>query len=362
MSKESLLDLNRNTLIGFGEKRRNLVDPYEPGESVFDDQGRSWHYREELQGDEPNHYPGAIPIEDVRRRLFFWKPVEGPVKTEFTVITAEGVETVEVVDPERKTIIRPDTKTILGIFKSGYQIHDYDEWLLKSVATLIDDDLAIGSAGLLKKGGVAWVQIEMPDSITTPEGVIFRPHLLAATSLDGSLSTTYQRCVTNVVCDNTMSAALGEAKDQRIKIKHSRYSKLKLGEARSALAIVHTIAENFAEEVAALCSTKVSAGDWEKFMDEIAPVKTEDGEDKTGRGLTMAENTRAEYAKLWNHDDRVAPWKGTAWGVVQAVNTYTHHIGIVRGADRAERNRERAVMGGADKLDKETLKTLTGIL
>ncbi len=339
MSRETIEDLNSN-LVGFTDRL-----------------GLPWWFDADSQPDESTVYPQAIPIEDVRRRLFNWQAVEGPVKTEFTILTPDGVETVYMEDKGRKTIIRPDTRTILGIFKEGYQIHQFEEWLLNQVATIIDDDLSIGSAGLLKGGAVAWVSIEVPDSITTPEGVVFRPKLLACTSHDGSLATTYQRVVTNVVCDNTMSAALGESKDQRIKIKHSRYSKVKKGEAQSALAIIHTVEENFAEEVSALCATKVSAGDWEKFLDEIAPMP-----ETEGRGMTMAENKRAEYARLWSHDDRVAPWKGTAWGVVQAVNTYTHHSGIVRGADRHERNMLRAVTGGADKLDKDTLKTLVGVL
>ena len=43
----------------------------------------------------------------------------------------------------------------------------------------------------------------MPDTIATPDGVTFRPNLLATTSFDGSIATTYKRTVTITVCDNT---------------------------------------------------------------------------------------------------------------------------------------------------------------
>ena len=59
MSNETGEWLNTMTLIGFTEKR-----------------GNAWHYREELQGDEPNHYVGPVPVEDVQRRLFNFKVVE----------------------------------------------------------------------------------------------------------------------------------------------------------------------------------------------------------------------------------------------------------------------------------------------
>ncbi len=65
----------------------------------------------------------------------------------------------------------------------GYLRHQYREWLLTTVANVLDDDLAISSAGLLKDGAIAWVEVSIPDSITTPEGVTFRPNLLATTSL-----------------------------------------------------------------------------------------------------------------------------------------------------------------------------------
>ncbi len=51
----------------------------------------------------------------------------------------------------------------------------------------------------------------MPDTITTPEGVAFRPNLLATTSFDGSIATTYKRTVTDTMCDNTRELALSES-------------------------------------------------------------------------------------------------------------------------------------------------------
>ncbi|WP_211283227.1 hypothetical protein [Propionicimonas paludicola] len=163
MSRETLTTLNTQTLIGYTEKR-----------------GNAWHYRACEQGGESNHYPRAIPVEDLYRRLFNWTPIEGTVRT--MAITADGVLTID--DPDRKTIIRPDTETILGIFKKGYKIHGYSEWLVHNVENILDADLQIGSAGLLRGGAQAWVQVEMEDTLEA-EGVEFRPFLTAATSLVG---------------------------------------------------------------------------------------------------------------------------------------------------------------------------------
>src|SRR4051794_22090519 len=61
--------------------------------------------------------------------------------------------------------------------------------------------------------------------------------------------------------------------------------------------------------------------------------------------LTMADRKRDTLQRLYRHDSRVAPWAGTAHGVVQATNTYAHHEAIVRGADRAERNMLKTITG-----------------
>ncbi|MER5257432.1 MULTISPECIES: DUF932 domain-containing protein [unclassified Streptomyces] len=333
MSKESLEWLNANTLIGFTDQR-----------------GSAWHYRADLQSAQTNHYPGAIPVDDVKRRLFGWQAVASPVYVESPV--TGGL----VPAPERRAFVRSDTGHVLGIFGDGYQAHAYEEWLIDTIAQLLDADLAIGSAGLLRQGAVAWVSVEVPENIVTPEGVEFRPHLFGATSFDGSLATTFKRAVTNIVCDNTMSAGLAEA-GQQLKIRHSRYSQLRLGEARQALNIVYEIADDFAAEVKRLCETTVTDRQWADFLDAHAPLPRE-----PGRSRTMAEHKRDSLERLWRNDLRVAPWQHTAYGVLQAVNTFTHHEQTVRGAVRAERNMLRAVAGGVDDLDLGTLRTLDRVL
>ncbi len=178
MSKESLEWLNANTLIGFTEKR-----------------GTAWHYRASMQGEEPNHYLGPIPVDDVKRRLFGWEALSSPVYVEDP---RGGLAQV----PGRQAIVRSDNGHVMGIFSDGYEPHPYVEWLINTVSRLLDAELSIGSAGLLKGGAVAWVSVEVPENVVTPEGVEFRPHLFGATSFDGSLATTFKRAVTHIVCDN----------------------------------------------------------------------------------------------------------------------------------------------------------------
>lgn len=234
MSTETLSSLNTNTLIGHTLHR-----------------GTAWHYRAEEQGKEPNHYPGPVPPEDVARRLFGWEALALPVAVErpadiltMTHRGADGMPRQWVQIEGRQAIARSDEDDghVLGVFTDAYEAHQYTEYLLTAVTNILDDSLSISSAGVLRKGAVAWVEVSVPESITTPEGVEFRPNLLATTALDGSLATTYKRTVTDVVCDNTRAAALRE-EGQELKIRHLRHSRLRLADARSALNIVHGLAD-----------------------------------------------------------------------------------------------------------------------
>jgi phage/plasmid-like protein (TIGR03299 family) len=335
MSAETMQDLNQNTLIGFTAKR-----------------GNAWHYRADLQGDQPNHYVGAIPVEDVLSRLFHWTALETEIS--HTVLTADGV--TKIVDQERKGIMRSDTLKPFAVFKKGYQIHQHSEWLVDNVANLLDADLHIGSAGLLRGGGVAWVQIEMEETMSAA-GLDFRPFFTAAGSLDGTLATTYQEGNQAVVCDNTLAAAMTED-SLRVKIRHSKNSLGRIQEVRDALGIVHSIGDDFARHVEKLAAEKVSDRRFQLWTAAFAGLTDEK---LSKRSKSIAETKSEQLIQLWNHDERVNPWKGTALGVLQAANTWTHHLSTVRGATRAERNAERVVLGKIAEVDANALKILASV-
>lgn len=326
MSRETLAWLNENTLIGFTEKR-----------------GKAWHHR---QGAD-NHYAGAVPVEDVRKRLFNWTAEERKVYTA-THNPGSGESAFRAV-PDRKAVVRSDTGAVLGIFTDSYQIHHYDRWLVSSVEIMLDDDLQIGSAGLLRGGAVAWVQVEVPETIETPDGVRFRPFLLASTSMDGSISTQYSRAVTHVVCDNTMNIALKERHDQRLRVRHSSKSLGRLQDARDALGIIYGAADDFAAEVTKLVGTTMRDFEFSKLMERQVPLPDAK---KAAGAHKLAVEKRTLLWDLYRFDERVKPWTGTAFGAWQAFNTYAQHESQVRkNTIRQERNMWRTVKGDQAKAD-----------
>lgn len=326
MSRETREWLSQYTLIGFTEKR-----------------GNAWHYR---AGDN-NHYSGPVPIEDVRSRLFNWEPVSVPLRYDYDGRTFETDDQV---------IIRSDNGSRLGVFGNGYVIHNYDEWLLSNVEAILDDNLKIASAGLLENGAVAWVQVEMPENVTTAEGVVFRPWLNAFGSLNGKYASTYKTGVTAVVCDNTMKAADRE-NSPTVKIKSTARSFARLASVRESLGLVMSVAEDFEHEVHKLCATDFTDRQFEKLVAQLAPMS----EDMKPRGITLAEKKRDKLWDLWTRDERVATWHGTAWGALQADNTYRLHEGSFKGGNRPERNMKLTLSGKIEEDDSETLTKILAL-
>ena len=335
MSRETTEWLNTNILVGFSEQR-----------------GNAWHYKESSQGAEPNHYTGAIPVDDVLRRLFNWTAIEAPV---FVGMPNSAIGMQYIKDEARKAIVRSDDNTVFNIFKSSYQVHQYKKWLLDTVANLVDDnDLAIGGAGLLRQGGKAYVQVELPETIKTPSGFDIRPHLLACTSHDGTLSSTFQLVSTVVVCDNTLAGALGE-KTAKHKVRHSKHSIGKLQTVRDALGLIHEYTDDIMLELERLSTQQVTENEFKAIVERLVPLSTD--LDIRPQVKARAENKQELLHQLYNSDPMVSPWKGTALGVLQCWNTYQHHYA---GADnsRVERNMLNGITGKTGEQDRVVLDAI----
>lgn len=348
MSEETLEHLNQQTLVGFTDKR-----------------GPAWHFSREHQGDESNHYTGPIPVEAVRRRLFHWTPAEAPLVVRY----GDGEE---ITDPTRKVIVRPDTKTVLGVFSENYQVHGYEEWLIDNVSHIVDTsfgELQIGSAGLLRGGRVGWVQLDLEETQGVND-VKFRPFLSAISSCDGSMASTYMTGSQLIVCDNTMAVAVTEKDATKVRVKHSKNSHQRIAGVRDELQLMWDTVDVFTAEVMDLTAKTVTDAQWGRFLDEWTGLNNQDGMSKNA--VTRAEGVREELDGLWHDSDMVNPWKGTEWGVTAATNTHRHHFANVRDTSgggmskerlRLERNTERMVLGGKELggLHGKTLATLARV-
>jgi phage/plasmid-like protein (TIGR03299 family) len=349
MTAESMKALNTQTLIGMVEER-----------------GPAWHRRDDLQGTEDNHYPRYVPVEDVKRRLFGWNP--NTVGVAYLAPLADGQawtgpsvkidgQLFRVVPSQqgRVGVLRSDNDYDMGVFKSGVQHPPYQESLIERVEALMGEQLGISSAGLLAKGGRAWVEMSMPETRHDDKsGFGYRPNFVAATSMDGSLAHTDALTVTATVCDNTLKWNMLEAgrAGRLFKRKHTSLSMSDLQEERDVLGILARVDEEFERELHALIEMELTKAQRIEVMDIIVPLPLEEG-----RAQTIAENKRSALMALDN-DPMVSQWVGTALGEVQRFNTFEHHYSNIKGTGRSERNMWRALNGKQGEADRDVVKAI----
>lgn len=307
-------------------------------------------------GEDARSFPGAVPA-DALADLFAWRAVASPLYA----MTEQGM--IEL--PGHVANTRSDTGAALGVVSKRYTVHQYADSLVGAAAKITGQAsggqiIGVSGAGLLNMGAKAWLTVSLPDTIVTAEGVEFLPQLMCYGSHDGSLVTGYRRTVTNLICGNQMGS-LTRRGSAAYSIRHTRNSAVRVADAQAALGIIMETADEFSREVAELCATTVTDRAWSAFLDAAVPLPTE-GEAKTTRALTLAENKRADMTMLWNSDARCSPWRNTAWGVVQTVNTHAHHFATVRGVTRGERNILATLAGDWERTDADTLVTLRGVL
>lgn len=330
-----------------------------------DEWGYAWWAGEEPLAD-GTHFEGPVPVEEAKRILDV--PL---VSASLEGFYRDGRRKVHVADPDRQLIVNKNTGDILGVFKKGYKIHPYQPWTLGNLSAITDtgtDELGIKSVGLLRNSAQAFLQLQLSEGAREVHGFGYQPFLLAATSCDGSLATTYARGSTAVVCDNTLHWALSDALD-KFKERHTSNSLGKLDEVRAKLSIMvgelHKEGDEFEAEIERLLAVDVSDNDFKLWLDEVVPLPDTAPKSPAGkRSETMRLDKRAELTRLYTEDDKAAPWTGTPLGVQQAWNTWNTWQRMVQSAPggRIERNLSNLVKGQDTKDDKVAMDALAGVL
>ena len=77
------------------------------------------------------------------------------------------------------------------------------------------------TAGVLGNGERVWALADLGLAAKVGDDVQ-KGYLLFSTGHDGSLAHSYRLCMTRVVCQNTLSAALGEKTKASLTIRHTK--------------------------------------------------------------------------------------------------------------------------------------------
>jgi phage/plasmid-like protein (TIGR03299 family) len=336
MSAESYSWLARYVLAGFADHRR----PW-------------WADYAEKEGHDLNLFPAAVPMEKVTELLASWSPKEE------ALYTADMREVTT-----HKLITASDDGQHIAVVGKDYALHSYGQWLTGTVQECVGDDAQVSSAGLLRNRGQAWVQIERPETAVGPDGILFSPYVVLSTSLDYSLPSQVNQNTKMVVCDNCLQ--IGRTQGLASRIKHTKGSGARLGDHRSVVMAIMAGESDFRAELERQLAVEVSDSEFSRFLEGFVPIADDDAPAKK----TRSERKRQEITALYRGDPRVEAWKGTEFGVVQAVNTWQTHMSQLRNTTgielddtdlRAMREYSDSLRGNQGR-DMETVRQLELVL
>ena len=162
--------------------------------------------------------------------------------------------------PNRKVLHRSDTGAPLAVVSDGYKVVQPGQVMdfFRELVTLGGFELE--TAGALSDGKRVWALASVGDAAPVVSRDIVKPYLLLATSYDGTMATVAKFTAIRVVCNNTITAAVGG---------YSNGSPIKgeaetsLGYLKSAVRVLHS--ENFKADAVRM-ELGIAADAWERFL------------------------------------------------------------------------------------------------
>jgi phage/plasmid-like protein (TIGR03299 family) len=222
--------------------------------------------------------------------------------------------------PDTKILLRSDTRAPLSVVSKWYNTVQPGE-----VLGFFDDLVKAGgfeleTAGALRGGKRIWALARVGEEAKIVDGDMIKPYLLLATSYDASMCTTAQFTSVRVVCNNTLSAAIGNG-EQKVKIPH--LSKFDAKAVRNQLTIAVSSWDDFLIQARRMAATPLDAQAADAYLMDVFKVDVET--------LEAPEKTRKSkaYKRILELFDGSAVGSEivgqSLWGAVNAVTEYVDH-------------------------------------
>lgn len=315
-------------------------------ELEFDESGARFVYK---SGQSPWHGLGAeiaepmdIPAALRLARLADWNLTKRPL------YVRDADRGTFRKAPQAVAVYRPADGSTLGVVGPDYEIFSNEETFLGLGSALGQLGLPVLTAGSLRAGSRTFMCFEHPESATMPNGDEIKGHLLLSTSHDGSLALQASDVEIVVVCQNTLSAALGGAASI-FRIKHTRNMRESIAEAQRLLAKTQTAREAKLAAANRLLGIHITGTQWTQFLEALVPIPASDEPEKDRR-VSIALKLRDTLDTIYLTHPTQQNKLGTAWGAYNAVTFYTNHLQTRRKTDSAtaDENRMEALTGGRE--------------
>lgn len=233
--------------------------------------------------------------------------------------------------PNTYANVRDSDNSVLGVVSERYKIVQNSE-AFEFVDELLGQGVTYETAGSLRGGKRTWVLAKMESFNVLDDKVM--PYLVFSNTFDKTGAMKVASVPIRVVCENTLSLALKRA-ERTFTIRHTGDINGKIEEARKVLNIANTYNTELQTSAEKLVDIKLSEGDVADIVTLLLPYKNVESNRQTVNTNLLRETLRNIYEKK----EDIAKFKGTAWGMVNAVADFEPHIEPLRQTATAKENK-----------------------
>lgn len=230
--------------------------------------------------------------------------------------------------PEQKVLYRSDTKAPLAVVSKRFHVVQPGEILEFYRDLTASSGFELETAGVLREGRKFWALAKTGQTTSLKGRDRVDGYLLLATACDGTLATTAQFTSVRVVCNNTLSIALGNA-SSAIKVPHR--SQFDPDAVKRQLGITVSSWDGFVARMKALVERPVDPDTVEGLLRRVLTYAAPDG-----KTVVVNEQALATVRSLYEGGGRgalMASSRGTAWGVLNSVTEFVDHHRRARSDD-----------------------------
>jgi len=272
-----------------------------------------------------NRLAAGQSIEEWRRQSGMDWAIE---ESEVRYITGNNNVGVINAFPEQKVLYRSDTKAPLAVVSKRFKVVQPGEILEFYRDLTAGNGFELETAGVLREGKKFWALARTGQSVTLKGRDRVDGYLLLATACDGTLATTAQFTSVRVVCNNTLSIALGNSSGA-IKVPHR--SHFDPDAVKRQLGITVSAWDGFVARMKALCEVQLAPDAVDDLLRRVLTYSVTESRDDVVNEQALA-SVRALYAG-GGRGAMLASSRGTAWGLLNSVTEYVDHHRRARSDD-----------------------------
>lgn len=233
--------------------------------------------------------------------------------------------------PEQKVLYRSDTKAPLSVVSKRYQVVQPAD-ILEFYRDLTEmGGFELETAGVLKEGRKFWALAKTGQSATLKGGDEVNGYLLLATACDGTLATTAQFTSIRVVCNNTLTIALGNG-SEAVKVPHR--SQFNAQAVKQQLGIAISPWDSFITRIKSLTACRVNDQIADNFFKQVLTYPALPTSDRQTMAINDCAYRKVQALYMGNgKGSEMLSATGTAWGLLNSITKFVDHHRRARSAD-----------------------------